>query len=101
MGAQSNSAADDAAQVQAGIPNHSWCTNPNAAGCAQLRSDLDSENSKHTTSMILYGGAGVLAVGALASWFLLPHGGSDSPRTGALVPIVTGRELGAGYAAEF
>jgi hypothetical protein len=98
MGMQSSSAADDAASIRAGMPTHSWCANPDNAGCADLKSKLDTQGSDRTASMVLYGGAGVLAAGAVVAWLVLPK---ERAAVGAVTPLVGPRLVGAGWAASF
>jgi hypothetical protein len=98
FGAQSSSDSDDAARIRAGLPANAC---PRAAGCADLDSALSSQDAHHTASLVLFGGAGVLAVAAAASFFFWPRGGEPTSRAGALVPVLGPDVAGAGYVGVF
>jgi hypothetical protein len=78
------------------------CRNPNAAGCAKLQSDLSSQQTDHVASMVLYGAAGALAAGAIASWLFVPHeSGGAAPPPASVTPVFGSNFLGASYTGSF
>jgi hypothetical protein len=80
----------------------SWCYGPAGAthpGCGALSGNVAAQNRDAIASDALYVGAGVLAVGAVATWFLFPTREGQAPpvSTGVwIVPAVGTR--GAGLA---
>jgi hypothetical protein len=84
MGVQSDNASNSATALRASLPP-GQCTNPNASGCAQLQSDVNTQQNDHVVSTALYVTAGVLAVGAVAAWLFVPH---DRGSRAAIVPAV-------------
>jgi hypothetical protein len=62
------------------------CLGSSSPGCQQLASTTQSQHSAYTTSEGFWIGAGVLAVGAVATYFLWPR--SSSSGTGAAIQVV-------------
>jgi hypothetical protein len=101
MGVDSSKSATNASTLRSGMQPGA-CTNPNATNCALLQSDLNSQQSQHTASIIFYSAAGVLAAGALASWLFVPHGDTASTAPHSTVaPVFGANFLGASYAGSF
>ncbi len=101
MGIDSSKSATNASSLRSGMAPGA-CTNPNATNCALLQSDLNSQQSQHTTSIVLYSVGGALAAGAIASWLLVPHGDTASTAPHATVaPVFGSNFLGASYAGSF
>jgi hypothetical protein len=107
MGIQSSNDSDDAARIRSTLPANGCPASP---GCAALQSALSDQDSHHSTSTLLFAGAGVLAVGAVASFLFLPHGessssspskSSSSSSSAGLVPVFAPGVAGAGYSGVF
>jgi hypothetical protein len=72
------------------------CLGSSSPGCQQLASTTQSQHSAYVTSEGFWIGAGVLAVGAVATWFLWPKSSSS----GAAIQVVpTAAPGGAGAIA--
>jgi hypothetical protein len=99
-GMQSSSAKDDVARMRGNIPA-SWCHDlPTNPGCADIQSALSSQDSNHVASIVLYSGAGLLAAGAVASWFFLPHTRTVH-ETATATPMVGPGSLGLSVSGSF
>jgi hypothetical protein len=92
LGTEAHSHSTDADTLRATIGSQG-CANSSNPSCAQLASDVSSANSDSTASKVLYVAGGVLAVGAIATWFLWPKAASGSGASAMVVPIV-GRDGG-------
>jgi hypothetical protein len=64
-------------------------------GCAQLDSTTQSQHSAFVASEGMWIASGVLAVGAIATWFLWPKASVGSQSTMTVVPTVGGGSAGA------
>jgi hypothetical protein len=102
MGVDSNNAANSASSTRNGLTTPNQCRTPGAPGCASLQSELSSQQSDHVTSMVLYGVAGALAAGAIATWLFVPHEtGSPAPATAAVTPMFGSGFVGASCLGRF
>jgi hypothetical protein len=99
FGAASKSEGNDAQSAGSGLAPAACAGASPPAACGTLKSDLDSQNHDHTVSTVLYVGAGVFAVGALASWFLLPK--TEASSRAAVVPMVGPGVAGASWVISF
>ena len=87
------SADSDAASLQAqaaGVYGPSPCVTQVGAGssyCVESNSKLDDRNSAHKIETGAFIGAGVLAAGTVATWFLWPHATEQQPGV-SLVPYL-------------
>lgn len=95
---QSNSDKSTAEGLRNGaLSGSSTCTNPGAslvASCQKLSNTVHSQHDEMNVATGLFIGAGVLAAGAVATWFLWPRAHADEPQTsGAIVPIPGGASL--------
>jgi hypothetical protein len=96
----SSNAADRAANLRAGMPGTSNCRDQSYPGCADLKVAVSSQVSNHDASVVLFGGAGLLAAGAIVSWFVLPRQRTVVEKAQAL-PVVGPGMLGAVWAGSF
>ncbi len=80
FGFQSQSDASDAAQYRDNKPS-SYCVNPTGPAvqtCSAWNDAVKSQNRDATLSNVFYVTGGVLAVGAVATWFLWPKGATGA-----------------------
>jgi hypothetical protein len=88
--AHSDSSHADTLRTTIGAEGCSDSSNPN---CAELASTVSSANSERTTSTVFYIAGGVLAAGAVATWFLWPKATSNGGASAVVVPAF-GRDGG-------
>jgi hypothetical protein len=99
FGAASKSAGNDAQSIRTTLGgNVNACDGAGAAQCAQLKSDLDSQNHDHTLEIVFYAGAGAFAAGAVLSWFPLPK--TVEPHS-AIAPMIGPGVAGARWLTTF
>jgi hypothetical protein len=95
---RSNQDKSSAAGMRVGdLSNTSACASPApslAASCQSLDNLVTSQHNEMNVATGLFIGAGVLAAGAVASWFLWPKAHASEPQTtGAVVPLPGGAAL--------
>jgi len=93
FGAKAHSDSSHADTLRATIGSEG-CANSANPNCAQLASSVSSAHSESTASTVFYVAGGVLAAGAIATWFLWPKVTSGDGASAVVVPAV-GRD-GAG-----
>ncbi len=86
--AHSDSSHADSLRATIGAQGCASSTSPN---CAELASTVSSASSETTASTVFYVAGGVLAAGAIATWFLWPK---STTGTSAMVVPAVGRDGG-------
>jgi hypothetical protein len=104
FGVDSTNARNSATALRGGM-TPGLCRNPSAPGCPTLQSDLASQENDHVASMVLYGVAGALAAGAVASWLFIPHDKTEAAPGSAppngITPVFGANLVGATYGRSF
>jgi hypothetical protein len=103
FGLQSQSERNQAGTLRGEVGSRSGCPTPSTSAlCQQLSDTVDSQNRDAVLNDAFYVVGGVLAAGAVATWFLwpTPH---EEPTTGAvrLLPLVGPRVGGMGLGGAF
>jgi hypothetical protein len=90
---QSNSNASTASGLRDQLGSQHACTdNPSSAACASLNGAVSAQHTDTNVATGLFVGAGVLAAGAVAVWFVWPKPKATEPPpiTGLIVPTQGG-----------
>jgi hypothetical protein len=83
-----------AANLRGSLPT-SACTGASTPSCQSLADTVQSQHSETNAATGLFVGAGVLAAGAIATWFLWPgQSGSSQPTSSWILPLDHGALLG-------
>jgi hypothetical protein len=93
--------SDDASRLRSGLPSDACAgaTSTASAPCAAIADAVHGSNNARTASVVMFGGAGVLAVGAALSFVLIPAR-TEGVRS-AVIPMVGPGALGASWVATF
>jgi hypothetical protein len=88
FGIASSNDASTATKLRQQNPN---CAGSTTAGCQQLQSTTQAQHDEHVTSEVMWIAGGVLAVGAVATWFLWPKPsqGASASAGVRIVPVVS------------
>jgi hypothetical protein len=90
---ESNKKQSDAENLRGGLPSNA-CTGVSSTLCSNLAHQVQLQHDDMNIGTGLFIGAGVLAVGAVASWVLWPKPESQQTQTtGLLVPVPGGATL--------
>jgi hypothetical protein len=93
----------DLSGLTQGMATSSCAGTTPAPSCATIRAEAQSQTTNHTIALVMYGGAGVLAAGAVVSWFVLPKterkAGASSVGTAA--PLIGPGVFGAQWVGRF
>jgi len=82
----------DAVNLRANLASDA-CTNVSSATCSALNGAVTSQYRDVNVATGLYTGAGVLAVAAIATWFLWPQEAAAPAASAAMVPLAGGALL--------
>jgi hypothetical protein len=83
FGSASNSDSDRATELRSQLQNSGGCPpGATSSGCIDLQDTVDSQHREATLSKVFWITGGVLAIGALATWFMWPS--QKSARAGSL-----------------
>jgi hypothetical protein len=85
-GIASSNDASSAATLRQQNPN---CTGFMTQGCQQLQSTTQSQHDEHVMSEAMWIASGVLAAGAVATWFLWPKPSQGTSAGVRVVPVVS------------
>jgi hypothetical protein len=93
---QSSQAKTDAASLRAGLVSDDACSgSAPAAQCQSLSDKVNTQFRDINTATGLFVSAGGLAVVAVATWLVWPHGAPSAPRTtGWIAPTIGGASVG-------
>jgi hypothetical protein len=86
FGVASSNDSSTAATLRQQNPNCAGSTTP---GCQQLQSTTQSQHDEHVTSEVMWIASGVLAAGAVATWFLWPKPAQGTSAGVRVVPTVS------------
>jgi hypothetical protein len=86
FGIASSNDASTAATLRQQNPNCAGFTTP---GCQQLQSATSAQHDEHVASEVAWIASGVLAVGAVATWFLWPKPAQSASTGVRVVPVVS------------
>jgi hypothetical protein len=96
---QSRNDRDVADGFRSKYPSSSYCLQMSSDPCTQWNDAVQAQGRDATRSYVFYVAGGVLAAGALATWFFWPEGSKD-PKL-ALTPAVGPQGAGLGAAGRF
>lgn len=87
FGIASSNDASTAATLRQQNPS---CAGVTTSGCQQLQSTTQAQHDEHVTSEVMWIASGVLAAGAVATWFLWPKPSQGGASAGVrMVPAVS------------
>jgi hypothetical protein len=88
---ESNQAGSQAASLRSGLPSSSACAGGSPLmNCASLNDKVNAEYRDLNLSTGLFVAAGVLAAGALVTWFAWPRDAAQAPSATAWIAPATG-----------
>ena len=97
---KSNDDANNAAAARSAL-GPSDCVVPTSSNCTSLADARNSQATDHAVSLVMYTGAGVLAAGAVVSWFFLPKTVAESSSSASALPLVGPGLLGIQWSKRF
>jgi tetratricopeptide (TPR) repeat protein len=100
FGVQSQNDANQIASYQHQYGS-SYCSQVQNDPCAKWNSTKDDQNRSFYWSTGLYVAGGVLAAGAVATWFLWPHPSEPRSALRGIVPLFDGHTAGAAVTGAF
>jgi len=99
FGLASNGDADKATTLRQQNPD---CSGSSSAGCQQLKDTVNAQHDGAVLSRVFWVTGGVLAVGAVATWFLWPKASASVTAAGvSVVPMIGPGSAGAAAMGSF
>jgi hypothetical protein len=95
---RSQSDANDASALRSGQPDSS-CQGLSTGRCASLKNAVDAQSSDTALAVGLYATAGVLAAGAVATWFLWPKPAASA--RASIAPLANANAAGLQVVGSF